>query len=122
MKKKLLILIPSYNVEKFLHSLLTSIPFKKLEKFDVEVLIINDASDDKTQSIAEKYKSGNKNFLKIKNSPLYMTYNVNYGLSLNKYLVPSHWFSEKKENYEFYFERIILMITGLEIISGGLVI
>ena len=65
MKKKLLILIPSYNVEKFLHSLLTSIPFKKLEKFDVEVLIINDASNDKTQSIAEKYKSGNKNFLKI---------------------------------------------------------
>ena len=65
MKKKLLILIPSYNVEKFLHSLLASIPFKKLKKFDVEVLIINDASNDKTLSIAEKYKSKNKNSLKI---------------------------------------------------------
>ena len=65
MKKKLLILIPSYNVEKFLHSLLVSIPSKKLKKFDVEVLIINDASNDKTLNIAEKYKAKNKNSLKI---------------------------------------------------------
>ena len=54
-----------------------------------------------------------------------MTYNVNYSLSLNKYLVPSHWFSEKKENYEFYFERIILMIkenSYLKVLISSIII
>ena len=58
----------------------------------------------------ETFKYQNYNFLKIKNSPSYMTSNVNYGATSNKYLIPDHWFSEKKENYEFYLERIILMI------------
>jgi len=73
----------------------------------------------------EAFKYQNYNFLKIKNSPLYMTYNVNYSLSLNKYLVPSHWFSEKKENYEFYFERIILMIkenSYLKVLISSIII
>ena len=49
----------------------------------------------------ETFKYQNYNFLKIKNSPSYMTSNVNYGATSNKYLIPDHWFSEKKENYEF---------------------
>ena len=54
----------------------------------------------------EAFKYQNYNFLKIKNSPLYMTYNVNYGLSLNKYLVPSHWFSEKKRIMNFILKEL----------------
>ena len=58
----------------------------------------------------ETFKYQSYNFSKIKNSPSYMTSNINYGATSNKYLIPNHWFSEKKENYEFYLERIILMI------------
>jgi len=54
--KKVLIFIPSYNVERFLDKVVNSIPFKKLKKYKTEILIINDNSSDKTLVNAKKLK------------------------------------------------------------------
>ena len=54
MNKKLLILIPSYNVEKFIKKVLYSIPKKLLKTNKVELLIVNDASTDNTLKILKK--------------------------------------------------------------------
>mgnify|MGYP001369549996 CR=1 FL=1 len=56
MNKKLLILIPSYNVEKFIKKVLYSIPKKLLKTNKVELLIVNDASTDNTLKILKKIK------------------------------------------------------------------
>ena len=56
MNKKLLILIPSYNVEKFIKKVLYSIPKKLLKTNKVKLLIVNDASTDNTLKILKKIK------------------------------------------------------------------
>jgi len=56
MVKKLLILIPSYNVEKFIKKVLYSIPKKLLKTNKVKILIINDCSTDNTVKIVKNIK------------------------------------------------------------------
>ena len=56
MNKKLLILIPAYNVEKFIEKVLYSIPNNLLKTNKVKILIINDCSSDNTLKIIKKIK------------------------------------------------------------------
>ena len=54
MEKVLSVVIPSYNVEKYLDRCLSSFVNAEVLR-DIEILIINDGSTDKTSEIAEKY-------------------------------------------------------------------
>ena len=57
MQKILTIIIPTYNMEKYLHKCLNSliVSDKSLEK--LEVLIVNDGSKDSSSQIAHEYES-----------------------------------------------------------------
>ena len=52
---KILILVTAYNVENFLESVLNRIP-KSIKKYNTQILIYDDASDDKTYKKALKLK------------------------------------------------------------------
>lgn len=51
--KKLSIIIPVYNVEKYLDKCLSSVIVN--DKYDYEIIIVNDGSTDSSQCIVEKY-------------------------------------------------------------------
>ena len=52
---KILVLVTAYNVENFLESVLNRIP-KSIKKYNTQILIYDDASDDKTYKKALKIK------------------------------------------------------------------
>ncbi len=54
MRKVLTIIVPSYNVEQFLDQTLESFIDERVMK-DIEVLVVNDGSKDRTAEIAQKY-------------------------------------------------------------------
>ena len=55
-KKKILIFIPSYNVEKKIYSVISRIPDFIFKNDDIKLLIINDCSTDKTTQEIERIK------------------------------------------------------------------
>tara|TARA_Y100000590_G_C15507602_1_gene934156 strand:+ start:207 stop:956 length:750 start_codon:yes stop_codon:yes gene_type:complete len=65
-KKKFLIFIPAYNVEKKILSVLKRIPNEVFDKYYVRILIIEDFSKDNTKSIINEYmKTRNDNLINI---------------------------------------------------------
>ncbi len=63
MKKKLLILIVAFNHEKFIHKVLDRINENLTNTYDVEILINDDSSSDKTVKVAKDYiETSNKKF------------------------------------------------------------
>ena len=60
-KKKLLILIVAYNHEKFIKKVLQRIDTNIAKKYDVEILINDDSSSDKTVEYAQEYIKFNTN-------------------------------------------------------------
>ena len=66
-KEKLLIFIVAYNHEKTIENVVNRIPKKLFNLYDLEILIIDDASRDSTfiisKEIKKKYKK--KNILKL---------------------------------------------------------
>ncbi len=80
MDKVLSIIIPSYNMEKYLHKCLQSLVVDNLEK--VQVIVVNDGSKDKTLEIAKEFqKSYPDSFTVIDKQ------NGNYGSCINCGLV-----------------------------------
>ncbi len=67
MKKKVSIIIPAYNSEKYLLDALDSVYMQTYTNF--EVIVVNDGSTDNTLSILERYKKNvsNLNVINIKN-------------------------------------------------------
>lgn len=63
-KKKVSIIVPIYNVEKYLNKCLDSI--KNQTYPNIEVLIVDDCSPDKSYKIAKKYEQEDKRFKYIK--------------------------------------------------------
>ncbi len=55
MNKIISIVIPTYNMEKYLDRCLSSLLIKRIS--DIEVIIVNDGSKDSSLSIAQKYES-----------------------------------------------------------------
>ena len=74
-KKKILIFIPAYNVEKKIYSVIERIPKTIFQNNDIKILIINDCSKDKTyEEILKTTKNFNYTF-EVYNS----TINLGYG-------------------------------------------
>lgn len=78
MEKILSIIIPTYNMEKYLRHCLDSLLIEKgLE--DVEVLVINDGSKDSSLAIAQEYESKYPQTFKVIDKE-----NGNYGSCINR--------------------------------------
>ena len=65
-KKKLLIFIVTYNAEKTIEDVVSRIPKQLSKSYNLEILIIDDASQDKTFEISKKIKNIFSNTFKIK--------------------------------------------------------
>lgn len=82
---KLTVIVPVWNQEKLLQRALESIP----QRDDIEILIINDGSTDKTLEIAEAFQKTRPNVRIItneKNLGLGATKNVGYDNALGDYI------------------------------------
>ena len=77
MKKKLLILIVAFNHEKFIHKVLDRINENLTNIYDVEILINDDSSSDKTVKVAKEYIENSKK--KFKYTILSNPINQGYG-------------------------------------------
>ena len=60
---KLSIIIPVYNVEKYLVKCLDSVIYPQLT--DYEIIIVNDGSTDRSLAIAEEYRSKYPSLIRI---------------------------------------------------------
>lgn len=77
MNEKLLsIIIPSFNIEKYIEKAVTSLLVDELNSLDI--LIINDGSTDKTLSLAKKYEKLYPKVIRVINKN-----NGNYGSCIN---------------------------------------
>ena len=77
MKKKLLIFIITYNASFRLTNVLKKINFKKLKKYNVEILISDDKSSDDTVDIAKSLSKKNKSiFYKVNKKNLHYGGNI----------------------------------------------
>lgn len=56
------IIIPVYNVEKFIHKCLQSIVNQNLSDAEYEVIIVNDGTKDNSQTIIDKFTQLHRNF------------------------------------------------------------
>ncbi len=73
---KLSVLVPCYNVEKYVDQCLASIANQTLQ--DIEIICINDGSTDSTLDIIKKYADSDKRFVIIDKQ------NEGYGKSMNR--------------------------------------
>lgn len=78
MEKILSILVPTFNMEKFLDNCLSSFLIKEILD-DIEVLIVNDGSTDSSVDIAKKYVIKYPNSFKLINKE-----NAGHGSTINK--------------------------------------
>ncbi|MBR4420747.1 MAG: glycosyltransferase, partial [Clostridia bacterium] len=60
---KVSVIVPVYNVDKYLEECLQSIENQTLK--DIEVIIVNDGSTDTSPAICKKYVEKNDNFIYI---------------------------------------------------------
>ena len=80
-KKKILIFIITYKASHRLKKVFEQIPFKKLNKYKISILISDDKSGDDTFCYAKKIKKNNKNiFINLNNK------NLGYGAHVKKCL------------------------------------
>lgn len=78
MEKLLTIVIPAYNMEKYLHRCLNSIVVEDIMD-KVQVLIVNDGSKDRTSEIAHEYEAKYPHYIQVIDKE-----NGNYGSCMNK--------------------------------------
>lgn len=65
-KIKVLIFIVAYNAEKTIESVINRIPKPLFKNFDIEIIIIDDASTDSTFIVSKKIKKKYNNLFKLK--------------------------------------------------------
>lgn len=84
------IIIPVYNVEKYLDECLNSIIPQVEERKDTEILLINDGSTDTSKNICESYLNLYPNLIKVfnnENQGLFLTRRFGYKQALGKYII-----------------------------------
>ncbi len=109
MEKLLTIVIPAYNMEKYLHRCLDSIIVESVMD-KVQVLIVNDGSKDRTSEIAHEYENKYPHYIKVidkKNGNYGSCMNVGLSQAKGKYfrsLDADDWFDTK--NYAKFVEEL----------------
>lgn len=84
MKNEILIsiIVPVYNGEKYIDKCLKSLVNQTLK--NIEIIVVNDGSKDKTQNIVEKYKKENSNIILINSTNKGVAAARNKGLKIAK--------------------------------------
>ena len=87
--KKISIIIPAYNCEKYIITCLDSIYKQDYDSKNYEVIIIDDGSKDKTNKLIQKYIKDKNNFLLIttENHGVSHARNVGIDNSKSKYIM-----------------------------------
>ena len=85
--KKVSIIVPVYNVEKFLSKCIESILVQSYQ--DIELIIVNDGSPDRSQEIIDKYKKLDKRIVAAyqDNKGVSTARNVGLGLAKGEYVM-----------------------------------
>ncbi len=130
MKKKILIFIITYKALHRLLDVYNSIPFKKLKKYKINVLISDDKSDDDTIKYARKIYSKNKN-IKLNFNKKNHGYGGNIKICLNyalikkfDYAVMIHGDNQYNPKYipimikMFEKDKLIQAITGSRLLKS----
>ena len=79
------IIVPIYNAEKYLNKCLESLT--KQTKKELEFILINDGSTDKTEEIIKEYQDKRIKYFKNKNQGIGKTRNFGISKSSGKYLM-----------------------------------
>ena len=82
MKKLLSIIIPTYNMEKYLHNCLDSLIISEEKMQEIEVFVINDGSKDLSSQIAHEYEEKSPQTFRVIDKE-----NGNYGSCINRGLI-----------------------------------
>lgn len=61
---KISVIVPVYNTEKYIQKCLESIVNQTMK--DIEIIVVNDGSKDKSEDIIEQFIKNNKSNIKIK--------------------------------------------------------
>ncbi len=85
---KISLIIPVYNTEKYIDECLISVENQTIDKRKLEVIIINDGSEDKSLNIIKKYISKNNwKLINQKNSGLSISRNNGIDISTGNYIM-----------------------------------
>ena len=76
------IVIPIYNAERYLNECLKSVKLQSYSK--IEVILVNDGSNDKSKSICERMCLNDKRFKLYNNTNHGVSYSRNYGIKKSK--------------------------------------
>ena len=119
MDKKISVIIPVYNVEKYLARCLNSI-IKNTYK-NIEIILVNDGSKDKSQEIIDKYKNKYGNIIKAReqeNKGPAEARNVGIEMASGEYLMFIDSDDFIKEDYiEIYVKT--LKEADYDLVAGG---
>ncbi len=74
---RLSIIMPTYNVEKYINRCITSLFKQDIMESDYELIIVNDCTPDKTMDIAKEYKNQHSNIV-------FINHEVNKGLGASR--------------------------------------
>ncbi|HMO78954.1 MAG TPA: glycosyltransferase [Candidatus Paceibacterota bacterium] len=123
-KEKISVILPVYNGEKTLQRAIDSILNQSYK--NLEVIIINNASIDKTQEIIENNKQKYKNIISIKNETnlgLQKSLNIGLNVAAGKYIAridsDDEWVDvdKIKKQYSFFESNTECVLIGTNIIS-----
>ena len=130
MKKKILIFIITYKASYRLLKVYKSIPFKKLKKYKINVLISDDQSGDDTIKYARKISSKNKN-IKLNFNKKNLGYGGNIKICLNyalkkkfDYAVMIHGDNQYNPKYipimikKFEKDKLTQAVTGSRLLKS----
>ena len=113
---KVSIIVPIYNVEKYLRQCLDSIVNQTLK--DIEIILVDDGSTDSCPSICDEYASKDKRIIVIhkENAGLGAAYNTGLDIAKGDYIgfVESDDFIELNM-YEELYERAVQ--TGVDLVK-----
>lgn len=86
---KLSIIVPVYNVEKYLERCVNSLLHQDIDKSEYEIIIVNDGSTDRSLEIAEKLKAANENIVLVSQENMGLSVARNTGLEVvrGKYIM-----------------------------------
>lgn len=86
---KLSIIVPVYNVEKYLERCVDSLLYQDIDKSEYEIILINDGSTDRSYEIAQQLKSkhGNIVLLSQENKGQSAARNVGLDIARGKYIM-----------------------------------
>ena len=79
---KVSVIVPVYNVEKYLSRCLTSLVSQTLK--DIEIIVVNDGSTDNSKDIILKYQKNHKNIIYLEKKNGGLSDAKNYGMKYAK--------------------------------------